>query len=202
MAFIFSLFSCCTSNDRSSKVQAETRHARIIAVSHDYYNRPHSPLQRQQYHDSPPEYKDIAQHLPVTVDEKHPLQFELIVDQDEDHVPPPGSHRSSIVSIPSTRLTRLTSAPTGETTRTTQRQSLERASTRGTLPPSYYSNRSPSPASSAGLSSDNERDAVWQHPVMSSNWLEVLQEDAFRRVGATTNSEEQDQNNTRGARFG
>lgn len=180
MALLASLFSCCGSNDRSNKLEAECRHARIVAVTEhhpSYRPRPRSPPQRTEYRESPPEYKDIAQHPLISVDEKDPFQFQLLVD-DEDDAPPPASPRSSIVSIPSTRLTNLTAAATGETTVSTRRTSLERMDTRGNLPPSYYSHRSPSPASSAGFDGDRERDGVWQHPVMAGNWLEALQQDA------------------------
>jgi hypothetical protein len=199
-----SLFSCCTSDARSNSLEAESRHARIVAATGDYARRPRSPPQRRrQYQESPPQYKDIAQHPLISVDEKNPLHFELIV-QGEDDTPPPVSPRSSVVSIPSTRMTDLTAAQTGETTRATLRGSLEYVSTRGSEPPSYYSNRSPSPASSAGgprESERSERDTVWQHPVMTSDWLEVLMEDAARRAEMPANNEEQDRSNTRRVGF-
>lgn len=169
---------CCSSSDRSGKAEEETRRARIVAAtSTNQPRRPSigSPTQRSLYPDNPPEYEDIAGQPLVNIDEKKAIDFQITV-QDEDDLPPPPSPRSSVISIPSTRLTDLTTAQTGGTTRTSRRESLELAPTRGSLPPySYYSRRSASPASSAGPTGEGERDEVWLHPVMSGNWLEVLQ---------------------------
>ncbi len=188
MTFLSSL--CCSSSDRPSKLEAKSRHARIVAVTNDP-RRPstrHLP-QRWDYplDDSPPAYEENAHQPLLSVDEKQPIDFQLNVQSDED-IPPPPSPRSSVVSIPSTRFTDLTVAHTGETVMTSQRNSLamDRVSTRGSLPPyTHYSRRSPSPASSAGATSDGERDAVWRHPVMSNNWLEVLRQDASTQQTST-----------------
>lgn len=174
-----SLF-CCSSQDRlSSKLEAETRHARIVAVTADgSSSSPHRP---QRYTDGPPGYTESAQHPLITIDEKAPIDFEGLVDGEDEGLPPI-SPRSSVVSIPSTRLTDLTSMRTGDTMHTGARASLEWPSLGGSRPPSYYAYaRSPSPAYSVA-GSDGERDSLWQHPVMASNWLEVLQQDTLREA--------------------
>ena len=193
MGFLSSLLTCCASQDHSSRIEAEPRHARVVAVTDLSYPHNHRPTQRQHsYQDSPPEYGDIAEHPLITIDEKTPVEFEPVVE-DDDEAPPPASPNSSVVSIPSTRLTDLTSMQTGETARTALGGFLQRASTRGSRPPSYHSDprRSPSPGSLPRLSNDSERDSVWQHPVMASNWLEVLRQDAMRRAAAQANNEGQ-----------
>ncbi|KIW26490.1 uncharacterized protein PV07_09581 [Cladophialophora immunda] len=177
MAILASLFSCCASSDRPSKLAADTRHARIIAVTDgrpDRYRGPH--VQPQSFHhDRPPQYSEVVRYPPTAIDEKSiPVDFRVTVE-DEEHPPPPASPRSSVVSIPSTRLTDLTAARTGETTHQSGRESLEHIWTRTTLP--AYSDRSPSPASLSAAVREGDRDAVWQHPVMTSNWLEVLQQE-------------------------
>ncbi|KIW94557.1 uncharacterized protein Z519_04533 [Cladophialophora bantiana CBS 173.52] len=176
MAILASLFTCCSSSDRPSKLDAHTRHARIIAVTNgqpDRYRCP--PSQPLSYpRDNPPEYKDIIQYPPTAVDEKSlPVDFQLTVEDEEDS-PPPASPRSSVISIPSTRLTDLTTARTGETTHQSRRESLEHVWTRTSLP--AYSERSPSPATLPATARNDDRDAVWQHPVMASDWLEVLRQ--------------------------
>jgi len=116
----------------------------------------------------------------ISIDEKTPIDSELVVADDDDERPPTISPHSSVISLPSTRLTDLTSLRTGDTMHTVVRGSLERSSLGGSRPPSYYSYaRSPSPTSSAA-GADGERDSVWQHPVMASDWLEVLRQDALR----------------------
>ncbi|KIX06681.1 uncharacterized protein Z518_04657 [Rhinocladiella mackenziei CBS 650.93] len=189
MSFLVSLLCC--SKDSPGKLEAETRHARLVAVSHgnDHYNG--SLPRPQEYPDNPPEYKDIARHPLISIDEKCPIDFELVVE-DEDDAPLPISPNSSVVSIPSTRLTDLTSMQTGETAVTLARGSLDRGSTHASRPPSYHSNprRSPSPVSFVGLNSESERDGVWQHPVMSNNWLEVLRQDAIRRAATQDRNRE------------
>lgn len=197
MSFFASL--CCSSGDRSSTAAEETRRARIIAATAT--NRPRrpsigSPTQRSLYPESPPEYKDIVEQPLVSIDEKKAIDFQITV-QDEDDLPPPPSPRSSVISIPSTRLTDLTAAQTGGTTRTSRRESLELVSTRESLPPySYYSRRSASPASSAAPTGEGERDEVWLHPVMSGNWLEVLQYEHIVQISSQRNPHGQSGNGT------
>ena len=196
---------CCSSSDRPSKLEAESRHARLVRITSDPrgVSTRHLPQRWDYpYQDSPPAYNDVAQQPLLSIDEKQPINFQLTVET-EDDAPPPLSPRSSVISIPSTRLTDLTAAQTGETLRTSRRESLERVSTRGSLPPySYCSRRSASPASTIGATSEGERDIVWTHPVMSSNWLEVLRQDTI-----TQNSQQRGQRTmhvdvTRGARDG
>jgi hypothetical protein len=132
------------------------------------------------------------------------MDFELVVE-DEDDTPGSTSSRSSIISIPSTRLTDLTSNYTGETIPAALRGGLERASTRGSRPPSYHSNprRSPSPASLTGVGAAGERDSgAWEHPVLANDWLDLLRQDALREAATRRRSGEQDGNTVRGARPG
>ena len=179
-------FLCCSSSDRPSQLEAaDQRHARLVAATNDRHNtRPFPQQWGYSLEDDPPSYEDIEKQPLLSIDEKQTMDFQLLIESQPEATPPPApSSRSSIVSIPSTRLTDLTAAQTGETIRTTsQRASLERSSTRGSLPPySYYSRRSPSPASTNKTPREGERDAVWRHPVMAGNWLEVLRQDAFTR---------------------
>ena len=177
-------FLCCSSGDRPSKHEAaEMRHARLVAATNNPSARS-GPLPRRWDHpleENPPRYEDVAVQPFLSIDQKAPLHFQLIVQPAEEAAPPPpASVRSSIVSVPSTRMTDLTATQTGETLRTSQRMSLELVSSRGSLPPySHHPRRSASPASVAG--SENERDAVWQHPVMASNWMEALRQNAPRQ---------------------
>lgn len=202
MAFLTSLFSCCASQSVSEKAEAETRHARIVSAVHQHnvtFSRPRSRPQSPRYQDSPPEYGDIAHHPLIIIDEKNAAEFDVFAcgddaaaeaeedDDDEDEsnsLPPPISPNSSVISIPSTRLTDLTSIPTGETVSALGRPSLDRYPSRSTRPPSYYNSprRTPSPAFSVARDGDEGRDGVWLHPVMQSNWLEVLQQHAARRA--------------------
>lgn len=208
MTFLSSVFSCCASQSLSEKAEQETRHARIVsAVQHHdaSLGRPRSRPQSPRYHDAPPEYRDIAQNPLITIDEKNAADFDEFEyggiteereDQTEsDSLPPPVSPNSSVVSIPSTRLTDLTSLPTGDTVATHGRLSLDRYPSRSTRPPSYYNNprRTPSPAFSAG---DETRDEVWLHPVMQNNWLEVLQDHAVRRATAQRSTSRPDERTT------
>ena len=172
---ISSLFACCYSQDgRASKLEAETRHARIVSVTSD---RPRS----QRYSDNPPRYDDVAQQPLITIEEKSAAQFEVLIqaaDEAGEDTPTPLSPASSVISIPSTRYTDLTSMNTGETTRTFARMSLETSSTGRTRPPPYHASArmSPSPAATE----DSGRDSILQHPVMRRNWLEVLRQEALR----------------------
>lgn len=199
MAFLTSLFSCCASQSVSEKAEAETRHARIVSAVYHHdatLVHPRSRPQSPRYRDNPPEYGDIAHHPLITIDEKNAADFDVFADgggaqEDEDggddesdSLPPPISPNSSVISIPSTRLTDLTSMPTGETVSALGRPSLDRYPSRSTRPPSYYNSprRTPSPAFSAAGDGDEGRHEVWLHPVMQSNWLEVLQQHAARRA--------------------
>ncbi|KAJ9503594.1 hypothetical protein H2202_000733 [Exophiala xenobiotica] len=171
---ISALFACCSSQDRrASKLEAETRHARIISVTSD---RPRS----QRYSDNPPRYDDVAQQPLITLDEKNAAQYEVLIQPDEagNDAPAPLSAASSVISIPSTRYTDLTSMNTGETTRTFARMSLETSSTGRTRPPSYHASamRTPSPSATE----DSGRDGILQHPVMRRDWLQVLRHEALR----------------------
>ncbi|OAP55138.1 hypothetical protein AYL99_10838 [Fonsecaea erecta] len=179
MAILASLLSCCTSSNRPGKLEAQTRHARIIAITNAQPDRWRCPIvQPESYHhdNPPPRYDEIAQYPLTATDEKSiPVAFQVTVEEDEAP-PPPASPRSSVVSIPSTRLTDLTTARTGETTHRSGRESLERVWTRSSLP--AYSDRSSSPVASLSVAGrDGDRDPVWQHPVMTNDWLEVLQQE-------------------------
>ncbi|KEF62945.1 uncharacterized protein A1O9_00919 [Exophiala aquamarina CBS 119918] len=198
MAFFTSLFSCCASQSVSEKAEAEIRHARIVSAVQQHnatVSRPRSRPQSRRYQDSPPEYGDIAHHPLITIDEKNAADFDVFayddyVTEDEDEsnsLPPSISPNSSVISIPSTRLTDLTSIPTGETISALGRPSLDRYPSRSTRPPSYYNSprRTPSPDLSVVRDGDEARDEVWLHPVMQSNWLDVLQQHAARRAAGS-----------------
>jgi hypothetical protein len=212
MAFLSFLLSCCASHSVSEKAEAETRHARIVSAVHQHatLTRPLSRPQSPRYQDNPPDYGDIAHHPLITIDEKNAADFDVFADGDggeeednddddeSDSLPPPISPNSSVVSIPSTRLTDLTSMPTGETVSALGRPSLDRYPSRSTRPPSYYNSpkRTPSPAFSAAGDGVEGRDDVWLHPVMQSNWLEVLQQHAARRATLPAPTSRHDDRNT------
>ncbi|KIV77791.1 hypothetical protein PV11_09571 [Exophiala sideris] len=157
-----------------SNLDSEARRARIVAVNTDG----HSPPRPQRNDENPPRYNDVVQQPQNIADEKNRAEFVAVVEV-QDNILRAGSPDSSVISIPSTRITDLTSTYTGDSGYAVTRRALERSSTRGSRPPSYYSNahtaRSASPASVAV----SERDSLWRHPVMSHNWLEVLQQEAL-----------------------
>jgi hypothetical protein len=166
-------FLCCSSSDRSGKADAEIRHARIVAVTDAAYNSQRRSLGN---YESPPAYHDIVEQPLLSIDEKEPLQFQYSIQSDDDD-PPPISSRSSIVSIP-TCVAGLTNNDTGSTRYASRRESLDRVSTRASLPPSYYSRRSPSPASSIDFYTRlGDGVSISGHPVMSSYWLDVLRQE-------------------------
>jgi hypothetical protein len=176
------VFLCCLSSDRSSKAEADTRHARLVAVtaSASTFRRHSSGL-----YESPPAYHDIVHQPPLSIDEKEPLQFQCNVETNDDP-PPPVSPRSSIVSIP-TCVAGLTNSDTGSTRHASRRESLDRVSTRASLPPSYYSRRSPSPALLTDVQRrPGETDSILGHPVMSSSWLEVIRQEQEREHASMT----------------
>ncbi|KAJ4577910.1 hypothetical protein HRR79_001235 [Exophiala dermatitidis] len=186
MTWLKGVFACCTSHDRQG--EADSRHSRIVAItgpnrcdnrprptSHCYYD----------YRDSspPPAYNEIEQEQArlAPSDEKHSIQVctaALSDSGNETETARPESPDSSIVSVPSTRLTGLTALQTGETTST--RGSPERTFTRGeSRPPSYYSTltRSSICNTQTGYESvegAREGNGVWDHPVMRSDWLDTL----------------------------
>jgi len=172
---ISALFACCSSQDRrASKLETETRHARIISVTSD---RPRS----QRYSDNPPRYDDVAQQPLITLDEKDAARFDFHIQPDDEagnDAPAPLSAASSVISIPSTRYTDLTSMNTGETARSFARMSLETSSTGRTRPPSYHARAMETPSPSA--TEDSGRDGILQHPVMRRDWLQVLRQEALR----------------------
>lgn len=208
MTFFNSLFCCYTSRSLSEKAEAETRRIRIINAvnasepylnSHEYTgSRPQSP----RYRDNPPLYTDIAKTPLITIDEKIAADFDRSEareedDEDDDTAAPPISPNSSVISIPSTRLTDLTAMPTGGTASSYGRSSLERWTSRSTRPPSYDGTRamtrtpSPnpldvgerldrrgSPPQQHAEGAERNRADIWVHPVMQNDWLQVLQADA------------------------
>ncbi|KIV94720.1 hypothetical protein PV10_02458 [Exophiala mesophila] len=199
MTLLSSILSCCNSVPSAAKTDADAdaRHARI-ANAIATYQSPHRPSYHRPrslvHDDNPPLYTDIAHTALLRVDEKCdvPEAHTTFRTLDDDNTPPPPlSPRSSVVSIPSTRLTDLTAMPTGETISYSVlgRGSLERWASRPTRPPSYVDTmpRAPSPvASVTRLSGHNppligvqgEQAGVWSHPVMHSGWLQELQREA------------------------
>ncbi|EXJ96188.1 hypothetical protein A1O1_01314 [Capronia coronata CBS 617.96] len=185
MTWLKGAFACCSAHDR---LEADTRHARIVAVTNDYHYNGRRAQSHHHHYDNPPAYQDITPRPLIPIDEKDSAY--LITDAHESLRP--SSPHSSVVSVPSTRVTDLTALPTGDTavTFTSTRGSLEGAVNRESRPPSYYSTlrRSPTPnliASDGGLAEEDGRDEVWQHPVMRSDWLGVLRRDARRHAASS-----------------
>lgn len=188
MAWLKAAFLCCTSNNN---LETESRGARIVTSTNGcYHSRPPT------HHGSPPAYQDISQQSLIRIDKKSPADS-LPADPSVPHRSP--SPDSSVVSVPSTRLTDLTALHTGDTALTSARASLERAGTRESRPPSYYSTlrRNPSLIAASGLDPDVERDEVWQHPVMRSDWFQELRQDARRHNMSPQTHEDTSANNAR-----
>lgn len=181
----------------AEKLDADARHARIVnavpAYQPPHRTRHHRP--RSSIHDdNPPLYADISQTALITTDEKCELAqgHATLQPLDDDNTPPPPiSPNSSVVSIPSTRLTDLTSMQTGETISHSVlgRGSLERWTSRPTRPPSYVDTmpRAPSPVASGTrhrshsppvIGVQAQQDEVWLHPVMHTGWLQALQRES------------------------
>lgn len=203
MSFLSSILCCCGGQvSDSEKQNAEIRRNRILATTEAYYNNQEQlsyniPGDTSKYPDVPPAYHD-AIHEPVIVPDEKPLPRPPPPAITANHHTPASlqSRRSSVISIPSTRLSDLTSLRTGDN------QSITRDYTGRTVrsinsslsasrPPSYFSSRSSSPSSRTETEPDVQqqqplpqhqvqRDILTQHPVMSNDWLDILRQDARR----------------------
>ncbi|RVX73876.1 hypothetical protein B0A52_02766 [Exophiala mesophila] len=197
MTLISSILSCCNSDSSAAKTDADARHARITNAITAYQSPPQPTYHRARSlvdDDNPPLYTDITHTPLIRVDEKcdMPDRHATFRSLDDDNTPPPPvSPRSSVVSIPSTRLTDLTAMPTGETLPYSGlgRDSLERWASRPTRPPSYVDTlpRAPSPVASVTRVSgrnpplfgvQGQQDGIWSHPVMHSGWFQELQRES------------------------
>jgi len=155
---------------RSARHDTETRQVRIVQVqgaADDLYTSPciQAP---------PPAYveavaRDNLSGPTIYVDEKAPLPTERRLPRSASSSP-----RTSVISVPSTRLTELTSARTGGTSIILVNQQPE--SQRSSLvfesaPPSYYDDRS---ERSTSPHSHIVSNPMLSHPVMGGDWLETL----------------------------
>lgn len=166
--------SCCTNDKKQAHNDTEARHARIVQIYTQAADDAQHPTSTP-----PPSYYEIAgdcmTHGMATIIEKeqYPPPTEL-VPQERLSVPSP---RTSICSVPSTRLTDVTSAHTGATNITIARpqndESMRSSVVFDSAPPSYYDGRS---IRERSRSPDNQRHSERaQHPVTTEDWLEALQ---------------------------
>ena len=141
MGFLSQLCTCCDRNVSDELTGSYVRVVNINGASRGSFQRRSSiSVPRPAAPDEKAEYTQLL----ISIDEK---------DLDDFESPPPSPY-SSVVSIPSTRVTALTSSYAGGTS---ARNSQQYESS----PPSYHSGRSRSP------SPPTSRDS--QHPVMNSN---------------------------------
>lgn len=171
------LFSCCTNDKKQAYHDSEARHARIVQIYTQAVYDAQTPTATP-----PPSYNEVAGEamthgVPIIV-EKEPHQTPpQVVPSPETPVPSP---RTSICSVPSTRLTDITSAHTGATSATLVNpqndESMRSSLVFDSAPPSYYDGRS---IRERSRSPDSQRHlGATQHPVTTEDWLEVLQRTA------------------------
>ncbi|KAK5076248.1 hypothetical protein LTS08_006874 [Lithohypha guttulata] len=171
------LFSCCISDRKQTKTEAEARHARVAEIYQQAQNNTQTPTQAP-----PPSYNEAVCDVflgTTTIVEEKPRQLipepQSQVHQENACTARPASPRTSIYSVPSTRLTDITSMHTGATAVPTHRGDSPRSSLAfDSAPPSYYDDRSMRERS---RSPDYERGPQGEqepHPVMADNWLDRL----------------------------
>lgn len=178
------LFTCCISERKHGKEKndAEARHARLIEIYRQAETASQHPTQPP-----PPSYHEVVYDSlsgsTIIVDEKstqpHP----------SPSISRPSSPRTSIYSIPSTRLTDITSAHTGGTIvacQTNPGDSPRSSLVFDSAPPSYYDGRSMRERSRSP-NSQRQPDAQ-QHPVMAEDWLEYLRSVAQNGQTAARNT--------------
>lgn len=161
-------FSCCTSNSQSAEQDAEARHARIIQIYQT------AKAETQQAVQAPPAYNEVVETPTICIEEK-PAQLE----QSRSIASSP---RTSVISVPSTRLTDFMSAYTERAGGLLPDQSVI-GSVRSSLafetpPPSYYNTSSNASTRSRSRSPHSLRlfDDRPQHPTMSPQWWNQLRE--------------------------
>lgn len=180
------LFSCCTGDRKQEKNEVENRQARIVEIY-----RQTETVSEMPTRPPPPSYNEVVcdnlSGATMIIDEK-PAQTQaqpLAHTYPRTSISRPSSPRTSICSIPSTRLTDLTSAHTGGTivpSHTQQGDSARSSLVFDSAPPSYYDGRSTRERST---SSNSQRQLGERHPVMAEDWLEHLRraaENEHRRV--------------------
>lgn len=165
------LFSCCMNDKRSARYDTETRQARIVQVyqgaADELYTSPRIQAPPPAYNEAVS--RDDLSGPTIYLDEKAPQTIERRLPRSASSSP-----RTSIISVPSTRLTDLTSARTGETSITLvnqQPQSQRSSLVFESAPPSYYDGRSERSTSPHSQIISNTTPS---HPVMSEDWLETL----------------------------
>lgn len=169
------LFSCCTKDTKSVALDAEARHARLVQIYQTAKAETQTSLQ------APPAYNEVVVDVPtIRIDEK-PIE-------PEQPQSPASSPRTSVISVPSTRLTDITSEYTDRASvRLGNRGGLD--SQRSSLafdsaPPSYYDGRSDASIRTRSRSPHNlrfaEENLLQQHPVMNPDWLNELTRAANR----------------------
>lgn len=170
-------FSCCMSDRKQSHNESEVRRARIVEIYTQAAYDAQAPTSTP-----PPSYNETIRESNVhgvpTITEKEPYQPPAGTLPPQSSPPP--SPRTSICSVPSTRLTDLTSVPTGATGviagNPRNDESLRSSLVFDSAPPSYYDGRS---IRERSRSPDGQRRLEEQHhPVTTEDWLEVLQRTA------------------------
>lgn len=181
--------NCFSSESKQSSKEAEAqiRHARIVNLYHESDNN--------SQHCSPPAYNEISTTPRIMISNNRSSGLGNGDEKDSSQVEPQPSERSpassprtSIISIPSTRLTGLTASHTGATSTTVTvvaDDDLSRLSFSqfDSAPPSYYAGSTyyASSQRSRSRSPDITNRTTDEHPVMAADWFERLQADARRR---------------------
>ena len=184
------LLTCCIGDRRQEKIEAETRHARIVEI----YRSATNVVGETPTQSPPPSYNEVVYDslsgTTVVLDEKtaqaqSPLQTQAQQNHNGTAMSRPSSARTSVCSIPSTRLTDITSAHTGGTIVAYQTHLVD--SPRSSLvfdsaPPSYYDGRS---IRESSRNRDGQRysDEQGRHAVMGEEWLERLRRAAANEQG-------------------
>lgn len=182
MSFFTSLFSCCLGSSENKKTEAEARHARIMNMYTSDNNPPASPIMQP-----PPCYADIAHDRPyIPPSEKSgPASLEEPQPQYPQQARRSSISGSSVVSIPSTRLSDLTSMYTGRTRRIRNQDGDEQSERNGSdaesAPPSYYAGSERSLTPIPEPTAPQPAMVAAQHPVMEDGWWQELLIDAERR---------------------
>ncbi|KAK5943515.1 hypothetical protein PMZ80_004523 [Knufia obscura] len=171
------LFTCCINDRKQGKSEAEARHARIVEIYRQAETGSALPTQSP-----PPSYNEVVfdslSGTTIIADEKSSQPPSHSAVQPPYARPPisrPSSPRTSIYSVPSTRLTDITSAHTGGTIvacHTHQGDSPRSSLAFDSAPPSYYDGRSMRERSRSP--NDQRPSDERQHPVMAEGWWEDL----------------------------
>ena len=165
MGLLRSLCLCFSAKSETNGGNIDSGYTRIVeikdAVSHSPRASRSIPVPHARRLNRHSLQRPSSPALLIDIDEKTPVTFEESLS----------SSRSSVISVPSTQISVLTSTNTGNTA--PNRYSSE--SNFLGAPPSYHSRDAPSPCPSSRAS--------FEHPVMTRDWLERLQNEAHRRYG-------------------